>query len=71
MLELLDVSVYGPLKAAFSDLNKYLGLMRGNLVIGEELHNSGKRLRLNWPVTHNIKSVFLLDRKAVDESTVS
>ncbi|KAL2097892.1 hypothetical protein ACEWY4_007099 [Coilia grayii] len=71
----LDVSVYGPLKAAFTDMARCLGLVRDNLTIGKRNFTPVLKVALEQACNpHNIRSgfrktgLFPLDRKAVDES---
>ncbi|XP_041958521.1 uncharacterized protein LOC121717883 [Alosa sapidissima] len=56
VLQPLDVSVYGPLKAAFSDLARHLGLVRGNLIIGKKNFTPVLKVALE-PVTHTTSRV--------------
>ncbi|KAL2087969.1 hypothetical protein ACEWY4_016797 [Coilia grayii] len=78
VLQPLDVSVYDPLKAAFTDMARCLGLVRGNLTIGKRTFTPVLKVALEQACNpHNIRSgfrktgLFPLDRKAVDESKVS
>ncbi|KAL2102377.1 hypothetical protein ACEWY4_001545 [Coilia grayii] len=75
VLQPLDVSVYGPLKAAFTDMARCLGLVRGNLTIGKRNFTPVLKVALEQACNpRNIRSgfrktgLFPLDRKAVDES---
>ncbi|KAL2087951.1 hypothetical protein ACEWY4_016779 [Coilia grayii] len=75
VLQPLYVSVYGPLKAAFTNMARCLGLVRGNLTIGKRNFTPVQKVTLEQACNpHNIRSGFLktglfpLDRKAVDES---
>ncbi|XP_041921544.1 uncharacterized protein LOC121685206 [Alosa sapidissima] len=56
VLQPLDVSVYGPLKAAFSDLARHLGLVRGNLIIGKKNFTPVLKVAFE-PVTHTTSRV--------------
>ncbi|KAL2102343.1 hypothetical protein ACEWY4_001511 [Coilia grayii] len=73
VLQPLDVSVYGPLKAAFTDMARCLGLVRGNLTprnftpvlkVALEQACNPRNIRSGFRKT----GLFPLDRKAVDES---
>ncbi|KAL2082586.1 hypothetical protein ACEWY4_022404 [Coilia grayii] len=75
VLQPLDVSVYGPLKAAFTDMARCLGLVRGNLNLGKRNFTPVLKVALEQACNpNNIRSgfrktgLFPLDRKAVDGS---